>query len=264
MKCKYCGSNLGIEDKTCPYCGKVNVKAAGYQAKIEWHQDSYEQVESEVKEKSKLAGRIGRILVIAAMLAITFIMLRSIDVNSNVEKRYERQKNEIAKEVEKNRDEITEAVDSMVKNRNYQALYFYQYKYNLRSDSSFDEYKNVFGAVARYHEIQDDILNIIDGYDQRGEKAPKDWCREAAISIDDWSWSAEGNSGNNAQGSSENLAEHEAFLSDIKKETQDMVQVYFNLTDEEAASIWKMDRDDLTELLYGKCEVLYLEEDQDE
>lgn len=264
MKCKYCGSNLGIEDKTCPYCGKVNVKAAGYRAKIEWQQDNYEQVESEVKEKSKLAGRIGRILVIAAMLAITFIMLKSIDVNSNVEKRYERQKNEIAKEVDKKRDEITAALDSMERNRNYQALYFYEYNYKLSLDSSFDEYKKVFWAALRYHEIHDDILNIIDGYDQRGEKSARDWCHEAAISVDNWKRSVEGTNGNYAQNSQKNLREHEAFLRDIKKDTQDMVQVYFDLTDEEAASVWEMDRDDLTELLYGKCEVLYLEEEQDE
>ena len=58
--------------------------------------------------------------------------------------------------------------------------------------------------------------------------------------------------------------EHGEFLLNIKKETQDMVQVYFKLTDEEASSMWEMSEEELGELLYTKCKDIYPEENSDE
>ena len=58
--------------------------------------------------------------------------------------------------------------------------------------------------------------------------------------------------------------EHGAFLADIKKDTQDMVQVYFGLTDDQASSIWEMDRESLGALLYDNCREMYPQEGADE
>ena len=38
-----------------------------------------------------------------------------------------------------------------------------------------------------------------------------------------------------------------------------MVQVYFDLTDEQASAIWEMDSDTLGEMLYANCVRLYPE-----
>ena len=68
MKCRYCGSNLGIEDEYCPYCGKVNDQAAGHQAVMKDYLNEFERTKTEAKVKSITAGRIGRFVVIGLML----------------------------------------------------------------------------------------------------------------------------------------------------------------------------------------------------
>ena len=83
MKCKYCGSNLGIEDEFCPYCGKVNKKAAKYLAEKNKYLNEYEQTKTEVKKKSISAGRMGRLIVIGLMLVAILFMKISISRNSD-------------------------------------------------------------------------------------------------------------------------------------------------------------------------------------
>ncbi len=41
---------------------------------------------------------------------------------------------------------------------------------------------------------------------------------------------------------------------------QDMVQVYFDLTNDQAHDMWLMNKEDLSEMLYSKCMDLYPEE----
>ena len=264
MKCKYCGSNLGIEDAVCPYCGKENEQAAGYQTEKKEYSDEYEAVKKDVKEKSKLAGRIGRLIVISVMLVIIFLMSIFIISNSNVERRIKREEFEISREVAKNRSEITATLKNMEKNREYLAMDNYQLNYSLRANSDFDDYSRVFTAVINYGVIHDDILSIIDGYDYYGERTNKDWCYDAAIYISDWNKYVGGAFWGDSEDSPMHSGEHGEFLLNIKKETQDMVQVYFKLTDEEASSMWEMSEEELGELLYSKCKDIYPEENLDE
>ncbi len=259
MKCQYCGSNLGIEDKVCPYCGKVNDQAAEHQAVIEEYRDEYEQTKSESKAKSKAAGRTGRLIVIAIMLVLIIAMRISAFVNSDVGERERKKENKIAKEVDKNRDEISETLEELEKNRDYLGLEYYVLNYRLRSDDKYSSYSRVFTAAINYTAIYEDILNILDGFDGYEEKTDKDWCYDIAIYISDWNSYVGGEFWNDAANSPMHTGEHGAFLSDIRKDTQDMVQVYLELTDEQASSMWNMGREELGELLYSKCEDLYPE-----
>ena len=257
MKCRYCGSNLGIEDEVCPYCGKVNDQAAGHQAVIKEYREEYEKTKTDVKKRSVSAGRIGRLIVIGLMLTAIVIMLISISSNSDVDAREKKREKKIAREVERNADKVTAALREMEKNREYLALSYYMMNYRLRSEERYSDYSRVFTAVINYRVIYEDILNILDGFDGYGEKTSRDWCYDAAIYISDWNKYVEGGFWSDQADSPMHTGEHGAFLSDIKKDTQDMVQVYFNLTDDQAASMWNMDREALGEMLYENCIELY-------
>ena len=259
MKCRYCGSNLGFEDEYCPYCGKLNDQAAGHQAVMKEYRNEYENTVADVKVKSRKAGRTGRLIVIGLMLAAIGLMLISIRINSDFERIDQKENERIVREVDNNLDGVTAKLDEMEKNRDYLALNNYNLNYRLRSDSRFDDYSRVFTAVISYGVIHDDILNILSGFEGYDEKTAKDWCYDAAIYISDWNSFVGGEFWSDAADSPMHAGEHGAFLADIKKDTQDMVQVYFDLTDEQASAIWEMDRDTLGEMLYENCIRLYPE-----
>ena len=264
MKCRYCGSNLGFEDKYCPYCGKLNEQAAGHQAVLEGYRDEYESTRADAKVKSRTAGRIGRLTVIVLMLGVIVFMLISIRMNSDFEIREQREEDRIAGEVDSNLDEVTAKLNELEKNRDYLAMDYYVLNYRLRGDSRYDEYSRVFTAAISYNAIYRDILNILDGFEGYDDKTAKDWCYDAAIYISDWNSYVGGEFWFDAPDSSMHAGEHGAFLADIKKDTQDMVQVYFGLTDDQASSIWEMDRESLGALLYDNCREMYPQEGTDE
>ena len=260
MKCKYCGSNLGIEDEFCPYCGKVNKKAAKYLAEKNKYLNEYEQTKTEVKKKSISAGRMGRLIVIGLMLVAILFMKISISRNSDFDYREKKNESDIAKEVNRNKDNISLALQEMEKNREYMALESYMLNYRLRGSNEYDDYFRVFTAVIDYRVICEDIMNILDGYDGYGGKTKKDWCDDTAIYISGWNSYVEGGFWGDSPDSPMHSGEHGAFLSDIKKDTQDIVQVYFDLTDEQASSMWKMEKEALSDMLYENCRNLYPEE----
>ena len=264
MKCQYCGSNLGIEDEVCPYCGKVNEQAASHQAVIKEYRNEYEKTKTDAKRKSVSAGRKGRLVVIGLMLSAILFMGISIRNNSDVEYREKKKEKRIAKEVDKNEDTVTATLSELEKNRDYLALSYYMQNYRLRSDDRFSDYSRVFTAVISHRTIYEDILNILDGFDGYQEKTSRDHCYDAAIYISDWNSYVGGEFWHDTPDSPKHAGEHGAFLSDIKKDTQDMVQVYFDLTDDQASSMWKMDREALGEMLYEHCRDLYPEEGTDE
>ena len=267
MKCRYCGSNLGIEDEYCPYCGKVNDQAAGHQAVMKDYLNEFERTKTEAKVKSITAGRIGRFVVIGLMLAAIMIMGISIAINSDVENRIKKEEKRISKELNKYEDDVTATLKNLEKDRDYLALSYYVLNYRLRSDDRYDDYARVFTAVISYRAVFEDILNILDGFDGYEDKTDRDWCYDAAIYISDWNSYVGGEFWNDSPDSPMHRGEHGEFLKDIKKDAQDMVQVYFDLTDVQATSMWDMDRETLGSMLYEKCADLYpenVEEQPDE
>ncbi|MCR5421935.1 MAG: hypothetical protein K6E98_13130 [Lachnospiraceae bacterium] len=100
-----------------------------------------------------------------------------------------------------------------------------------------------------YNTIYSDIINIVDGYDMYGEKTSKDRCNDIAIYISDWKSQVEGEFWNDSPYSSMHSGERGEFIADAKKEIQDMVQVYFQLMDEQALDMWSMEETQIGNML---------------
>ena len=264
MKCKYCGSNLGFEDEFCPYCGQPNEQAAGHQAVIKEYRNEFEQTKKDVGVRSKIAARIGRLIVIGVLILIVVLMRISIAADSNIEFREDRESERISREVENNSADIRATLEELEKNRDYLGMAYYDLNYRLRSEEEYDDYARVFTAVIDYRVIYEDILNILYGYDQYGEKTDEDWCNDMAVYISQWNMYVEGEFWGDQPDSPMHAGEHGAFIADAKRDVQDMVQVYFELTDEQAGSMWNMESEELESMLYEKCRQLYPKEGADE
>ncbi len=264
MKCEYCGSNLGIEDEYCPHCGRLNSQAAGHFAELKKTQDDFKQAKAEATENIRSGNRTARLVIIGIMVTVIIIMRIMTAKYSDVETRIDARENEIKREAYKNKNDIDVTLKELEKNREYLAMEYYVLNYRLRSNDAYDDYARVFTAAIDYRVIYDDILNILDGFEGYENETDKDRCYDMAIYISDWDKYVGGGFWSDSPTSPMHSGEHGAFIADAKTAVQDMVQVYFELTDEQASSMWKMDRDTLGEMLYEKCRVLYPKEGEDE
>lgn len=260
MKCKYCGYNIGLEEERCPHCGNINEQAAKHIADMKQYQEDYAKTKESVIEKTtRFNDRTARAVIIAIMILAAAVMLIITGRYSDIETREKIKKEKIAKEVEKNRENITATLKEMEEHREYTAMSYYILNHQLRGDDNYSDYSRVFTAAISYRTIYDDILNIIDGNDGYEEKTHKDWCDNIAIYISDWNSYVGGEFWGDSATSKMHAGEHGAFLADAKKDTQDMVQVYFKLSDEQASSMWTMGKDEIGAMLYEKCMDLYPE-----
>lgn len=265
MKCRYCGSNLTIEDAVCPHCGKQNEQAASHLKELNGYKEDYEKAKEEVVKSTKSGNRKARILIIAVMLLATAFMLVKIRDYSDFDNREKISSARISKDVEKNKDRIITELNEMEKNRDYLELEYYALNYRLRSgNDEFSEYSRVFTAVTSYRVIYEDILNIVSGYEGYDERTDKEWCDDIAIYVSQWDSYVGGEFWNDRADSPMHAGEHGRFLADIKKDTQDMLQSYFELTYDQALAIWEIDKDSISSMLYEKCTDLYPKEERDE
>lgn len=254
MKCQFCGANLGLEDELCPFCGRENSQAAGHVKVMKGFRKEYDNTKKEVTRKSRRNHIIARIICILLMLAAAGGMLYMIGQYSDIEVREARKNKKLEQEVAKNKSSIEAALNEMEKNREYLEMSYYVLNYRLSAKNQYRDYSRVFTACNEYESIFSSILNILSGYDYFGEKTPKDWCDDIAGSISGWNLYADGEFWHDSKDSPMHAGEHGAFLADIKQDTQKMVQVYFDLTDEQAEAMWKMEQEEIGRMLYEQYE----------
>lgn len=265
MKCKYCGYNISLEEEYCPHCGNKNEQAAKHIADMEQYKEDYEETkESVISKSTKINSRTARIAILALMVFIVAVMLIAIGNYRDFDKRYDNSRKQAAKKAEKYRGDISATLKEMEEHRDYSAMNYFVLNHQLRSNDDYNDYSRVFTAAISYNAIYNDILNIIDGFDGYEGKASKEWCDDIAIYISDWDSYVGGEFWSDSPDSPMHAGEHGAFLADAKKDAQDMVQVYFELTDKQASSMWNMSKEEIAAMLYNKCQDLYPEDKADE
>ena len=266
MKCQYCGSNLDLDDAICPYCGRENHLADQYVNAINEVKEEQEEARKKAGILSRINTKRARIIVIVLELVAIVVMFTISEKYSDVEYRADASDHStvvltlnhlfsacafnISKEMERSRE--------------YLAMDYYILNYRLRGEETYDDYFRVSTAAINYEVIYADILNIVTGNNYYGEKSKEDWCNDIAIYIAGWKQYVDGEFWGDTPDSPMHAGEHQGFMDDARKEIQDMVQVYFELTDEQAESMWNMEEAAVGTMLYEKCRELYPEVSGDE
>ncbi len=256
MKCQYCGGNLGLESEVCPFCGRENPKAEKYISTKKSYQKAFDETEKIVKKKVKLNARTGRLLFIALMAVVVLVMTTVDSQYDDAATRIKNREKKIDRFVDKNIDSMLAKVQEMERNREYLAMEYYVLNYRLRGREEFSDYTRVFTAAISYEDVFAHILNIASGFDYYGNKGAVDWCNELAYSITSWNQYVGGAFWHDASDSPMHLNEHGAFMADCRAAVQDMVQVYFKLTDQQADAMWSMKKEALGELLYEQYQTM--------
>ena len=76
MKCPYCGGEVALEDKNCPFCGRSNEQSAQHQRDMDRYQRRYASTERLVTGKAKTYGRVlPRVVILMLLLFATVVMI---------------------------------------------------------------------------------------------------------------------------------------------------------------------------------------------
>ncbi|MBQ0028422.1 MAG: hypothetical protein KBS96_07455 [Lachnospiraceae bacterium] len=233
MKCKSCGYNLSIEDGWCPHCGTKNEAAKQHNADMEKYSREFEETLEEVKSNSRRFNAITVKIMITAVLALLVAICVIISANG-YEIAYRREQ----KVIKKNLAVHMQALDEFERNRDVRGFTKY-YENNRLSNAetgSLSQYA-IAAQLSRYYcGILDDIVRLVDE-SQLNSYYNKDLCLdkiEKNIEYIKQYREPKAYNGECFEGIQGEYVDY------VVKLTEDTLQVYFNLSDEEAGNIWDM------------------------
>lgn len=248
MKCKYCGNNLNIEDKFCPYCGRPNPFAQKHQEEMERYEKDYSETKKDVLEKSRRLNRkTVMITVIAVLIALIasccFVLSRTSDI------RYDMLKKAQAKEFPTHSAEIERLMDE----RDYLAVNAYVEENQLSYITTYeDAYSCVMNASNYYKYFYVYLMELqgIKKYPDKyvlSEEEGVEHIAEFIHTVYECGVPQE----YNKESFTEN---NKAYVKDLTKEMETMVQGYFGLSDEDIEKMRTMSEAKIVVLLEGSHE----------
>lgn len=146
MKCEYCGSNIGIEEKFCTGCGRENKYYKAHRADMEEYERRFEEAEEEVTKKVGLFGKKAVFITIVAVLvalilAEVLVVINMRDINYALERRRNT----------RNADKIAGELRRYENEGDYIGLYNYSVKYSNVKWSALSEFDCVADAASGYY-----------------------------------------------------------------------------------------------------------------
>lgn len=146
MKCESCGSPLSLEQKFCPYCGKVNVQAAKHAEDMERYHGEFESTKSHVYRKTKSVASNAVKGVVASLLFIVIVFLFYTAVSS-YELTYIIQ--DISKSI--NGKKYRAQIEEYLEDGDYYSLgMFCNAKGIYAYDNGYEEYRPVINMASQY------------------------------------------------------------------------------------------------------------------
>ena len=154
MKCDHCGANIGLEDKVCPYCGKINPYAQQHQQQMQHYQQQFEKTRQDVEEKANRFAGIAApltVLVISIVILIGYVIFaaKAYDIAAAIRVR----------DMEKREDEFRSRIETLLDEKDFIALYemyngegLYMVSSSYRSEALSD-YDMIFRAAGAYSTV---------------------------------------------------------------------------------------------------------------
>lgn len=233
MKCTSCGYNLGIEDNWCPHCGRQNMQAAMHNMDMMRYNREFEETLDEVKSNAKkfnvLAVKITIVAVLVALIAVTIVAI----INS-----YEIKAERLKKSIHKNLAKHERMLDGYIADRDPVGFRIYYDKnriiYGDRKDVG--KYNTVEQIGRNYCRIYEYTVRLQDE-SQESSYYTEEQCIEQIQHSISYIKQYDVRTDYNKQEFDEGRGE---YIDYLVKLTEDTLQVYFKLTDEEVVEMWDM------------------------
>ena len=149
MKCKFCGGEIGLEERFCQYCGKPNDQAVQHHKDMASYQRRYAETEAVLVGKAKRYEQIvPRCLILVLLLTVTIVMGF---VSSNAMFYPE---NARRKEAERNPEKHIAVLDGYLRDDDYLSFNSYFIYYDLRTyGTPFERYGGVQWCAQNYKDF---------------------------------------------------------------------------------------------------------------
>lgn len=82
MKCKYCGGEVGLEEKFCPYCGNPNEQAVRHVRDMADYQERYAETEATVVGATRRYAQVIPRAVVILLLLIAIAVMAFVTENA--------------------------------------------------------------------------------------------------------------------------------------------------------------------------------------
>ena len=237
MKCKFCGSNLQIEDERCPYCGRPNPQYIKHRRAMQAYQEDYQNTKQEVlTHVSKLNRRSVRITIVAVLVALCAVALVLCFMGDEIrDARIAANKETYAEQIQ----EYMAEVDPI-------NLYEFGYRNRLTYSKAMDEYNKVFSISMYYQYFYNYTMELMtEGIHEKYETL-EEKCEYMARYVENIYENRERQTYDKDYCYTEDKT---AYMDAIVERTELLLKAYYGLSEEEIASVPTLSRARLTILL---------------
>ncbi len=149
MKCNYCGGEIGLEEKTCPYCGMLNDQAVQHHQNMTHFRERFDRAEKNVARKAwRYSQAVPRFLIIVLLLLGT---AATILISENAYSFPDASRRRAAM---KNPAQTKAVLDAYLDSGDYLSFSSYMEYCNIRTyGTEFSEYRNVDNCAYDYKDF---------------------------------------------------------------------------------------------------------------
>lgn len=227
MKCKYCGSNLNIDDETCSFCGKENTHAVQHRKDMKNYGDDYKKTKGLVFEKSgKKASLMAKGTIIAGLIIACFFILflnsKAYEIRNRVEK----------VQVKRNLNTHKNNLDKLETDRDFFGFLSYYNKNQIRVSSDLSEFYIVARMTNEYLSIYDTTMEMLypSEYSYRTLEKSAEFISDSIVSFYRWYESND----DDYYYSPERFSEpHMSAMKEMIDELETFIYVYMNVSEED-------------------------------
>ena len=169
MKCQYCGGDVSLDDRFCPYCGRRVDQAERHQKEMEAYEGRFEETREEALKKADNAGgglatAVGIRLVILAVLIVAMIVIGTRYDSYEVNQRRQE------KEITTNEQQYKALIEQLLEDRDYAQLAALERRRNITDSDLYSDYKYIIYASDYYNRAYRGLLGI--AYYRPGSEMP--------------------------------------------------------------------------------------------
>lgn len=229
MKCPNCGANLLIDDALCPFCGTENPYAKQHRKEMRHFTKEFDRTKNKILGKSRKINQVVvKIAMIAVLFALDLLLIMMIDGAFDIEGYV------ISKRIESNYDFHKNNLETFIENKDYIGFEkYYDYQALYFSDE-FDEYgamKQVCSAYSHLYRFTLELYTYEEDEDFFSYTDRFEFCSDQLHYMYDYSEPSK------YSDQSEYTPDKLAFMRECVSDAEDIIQVFFNLTDEERESL---------------------------
>lgn len=226
MKCPNCGSNLTIDDEKCQFCGQANPFAVKHRREMKRFTREFNKTKENIMQESRKVNHwAAKITLIAVLVALNAVIMYFNVESYSVDRFFDRRR------IEANYLTYKNELDKFEEERNYIAFCKYYETYELSRSDLMNEYRKVQSVCSNYASLYQYVLQMKT---QDPEYyTTEDWLEYIAQTIGymyDYYLPGEYSDADQYK------PVHQACMTDAVEQAEDLIQTYFNLTDEEIES----------------------------